>query len=84
MVKMTLTIEGMACGMCEAHINDAIRKNFAVKKITSSHSKGKSEITATAPLDEEKLKTTIHAAGYTVTNIHTAPFEGKGFPLFRK
>ena len=26
MVKITLEVEGMACGMCEAHVNDAIRK----------------------------------------------------------
>ena len=24
MVKITVGIEGMACGMCEAHINDAV------------------------------------------------------------
>ena len=32
MVQMTLKVDGMACGMCEAHINDAIRSHFAVKK----------------------------------------------------
>ena len=36
MVKITLDIEGMACGMCEAHVNDAIRKAFSVKKVSSS------------------------------------------------
>ena len=40
MVKITLDIEGMACGMCEAHVNDAVRRVFPVKKVTSSHSKG--------------------------------------------
>ena len=34
MVKITLEVEGMACGMCEAHVNDAIRKAFPVKKVT--------------------------------------------------
>ena len=24
MVKMTLDVDGMACGMCEAHVNDAV------------------------------------------------------------
>ena len=32
MVKITLEIQGMACGMCASHINDTIRKNFGVKK----------------------------------------------------
>ena len=39
MVKITLEVEGMACGMCEAHVNDAIRKAFPVKKVTLSRSK---------------------------------------------
>ena len=39
MVKMTLNVEGMACQMCEAHINDAVRRDFKVKKVTSSHRK---------------------------------------------
>lgn len=37
MVKMTLGVEGMACGMCEAHVNEAVRNRFSVKKVTSSH-----------------------------------------------
>ena len=28
MTKTTLSIDGMMCSMCEAHINDAIRKAF--------------------------------------------------------
>ena len=31
MVKITLNIEGMVCGMCEAHINEAIRKEFKLE-----------------------------------------------------
>ena len=33
MFKTTVGIEGMMCGMCEAHVNDAIRKAFDVKKV---------------------------------------------------
>ena len=51
MIKTVLKIDGMACGMCEAHVNDAIRKAFAVKRVTSSHSKGKTEILIEAPID---------------------------------
>ena len=32
MVEITVGIEGMACGMCEAHINEAVRNAFQVKK----------------------------------------------------
>ena len=53
MVKITLHVDGMACGMCEAHVNDAVRKAFPVKKVNSSHGKGITEIIAQQPLDEE-------------------------------
>ena len=43
-VKITIKIDGMMCGMCEAHINDDIRREFPVKKVTSSHSKGETAI----------------------------------------
>lgn len=55
MLKITLKIDGMMCGMCESHINDTLRKNFAVKRVTSSHSKGKTEIITENPIPEEAL-----------------------------
>lgn len=84
MIKITVDVDGMACGMCEAHVNDAVRQNFAVKKVTSSHSKGKTEILAQSSIDEEKLIEVIGKSGYTVTGIHTEPYEKKGFLLFGK
>lgn len=84
MVKITAAVEGMACGMCEAHINDAVRRNFSVKKVTSTYGKGKTEILSEGPIDEEKLKAVIGGLGYTVTGISTEPYEKKGFFLFRK
>ncbi len=74
----------MSCGMCEAHINDAVRQNFTVKKVTSSHSKGETVIISEVPLDEDALKAAIEQTGYTVTGVHTEFYEKKGFSLFRK
>ena len=50
MIKTILEIEGMACGMCEAHINAAVRRAFSVKKVTSSHTRGRTEIISEQPL----------------------------------
>ena len=44
MWKYTVQVSGMMCGMCEAHVNDAVRKACPVKKVRSSHSKGETEI----------------------------------------
>ena len=53
MVKTTLGIDGMMCGMCESHMNDAIRNNFDVKKVTSSHSKKQTVIITEQDIDEQ-------------------------------
>lgn len=39
MIKVYLNVYGMKCGMCEAHINDTIRKNYKAKKVKSNHKK---------------------------------------------
>ncbi len=52
MTKTTLEVDGMMCGMCESHVNEAIRKALDVKKVSSSHSKGRTEIISENPLDE--------------------------------
>lgn len=69
MTQTVLKIEGMACGMCESHINDAIRNNFSVKKVKSSHKKGETVIKSEQPLDAEKLKRVIADTGYTLVSI---------------
>ncbi|MBE6836265.1 MAG: heavy-metal-associated domain-containing protein [Ruminococcaceae bacterium] len=84
MYKTELKIDGMMCGMCEAHINDTVRNNFEVKKVTSSHSKGISQIISVEPLDEEKLRKAIDETGYTVTGLTVEPYEKKGFFSFLK
>ena len=34
MIKTTIKIDGMMCGMCESHVSDAIRKAVpSVKKV---------------------------------------------------
>ena len=61
----------MMCGMCESHVNDAVRKAFHVDKVTSSHSKGETVIISEGPVDEAKLKTAISATGYEVkVSVH--------------
>ena len=37
MFKITVDVDGMQCGMCENHVNEAVRGAFPVKKVSSSH-----------------------------------------------
>ena len=85
MIEITVKIDGMMCGMCEAHVNDAIRKNFEVKKVTSSHSKKQSVIIAENDIDEQILREVIANDGYQVTAVEKKPYEKKGlFFAFKK
>ena len=84
MVKITLKVDGMACGMCESHVNDAVRRAFKVKKVASSHTAKKTEIISDAPLDEAALKAAIEGTGYKVLGIQTEPYQKKGFLFFGK
>lgn len=78
MVKITLQIKGMSCGMCENHINDTIRKCFTVKKVSSSHKKGITEILSDEALDIGKLRKAIGEYGYEVLDIQAEPYVRKG------
>ena len=48
MMKIMVKVEGMMCGMCESHVNDAVRRAFPVAKVTSSHKRGETVILAEA------------------------------------
>ena len=82
MIKTTVKVDGMMCGMCESHVNDAVRNAIEVKKVSSSHKKGTTEILTEQPVDEEKVKAAIEATGYKVLGITTGEAEEKkGFSL---
>ena len=77
MIKMTLKIDGMACSMCESHVNDCVRKNFSVDKVSSSHKKGITEIIAESAPDQAALKSAIESTGYKVLEVSVEPYEKK-------
>ena len=84
MVKITLAIEGMACGMCEAHINEAVRNTFQVNKVSSSHTKKQTVIIAENDIPEQELKHVVAKAGYDAVSVSSEPYEKKGlFSAFR-
>ena len=78
MIQYTIAVEGMACSMCEAHINAAVRKAFPVKKVTSSRSKKETTVLTETELDEDALRAAISATGYEVGEIRKEPWAKKG------
>ena len=80
MIKTTVKINGMMCSMCEAHINDVIRKTVpGAKKIFASHTRGEASFLSEEAVDENLLKEAIAATGYDCLAVTAEPYEKKGW-----
>lgn len=78
MIETIVRVDGMMCGMCESHINDAVRNHFQVRKVSSSHTKGRTVIQSQEPLDQEQLRQVIDATGYKALDVVSRPVEKRG------
>ena len=79
MMKTVLKIEGMMCGMCEAHICDAIRKAVpSAKKVAASRGKGEASFLTEEAVDAGVLKAAIDATGYTCLSVESASYRKCG------
>ena len=80
MIKTTLKIDGMMCPMCEAHINNVIRRAVpGAQKVSASHTKGEASFLTEEAVDENLLKDAIAATGYTCLSVTTDLYEKKGW-----
>ena len=78
MKRIVVRVDGMMCGMCESHINDAIRRAFKVKKVISSHSKGRTEIVTPEDIDDAELKRVINDTGYDFVSAEHGEYVKRG------
>ncbi|MBQ6468465.1 MAG: hypothetical protein IJJ50_00235 [Lachnospiraceae bacterium] len=79
MIKTTMKIDGMMCGMCEAHVCDAIRKAVpTARKVAASRSKKEASFLTEEAVDADRLKAAVDATGYSCQEIDSAPYEKKG------
>ncbi|MBQ1468947.1 MAG: heavy-metal-associated domain-containing protein [Solobacterium sp.] len=69
MTRTIVKVDGMMCSMCEAHINDAIRRKFNVKKVKSNRKRKETVIESEYALNQELLKKTIEDTGYIFLGI---------------
>ena len=79
MYKTTLKIDGMMCGMCEAHIADVIRKTISdAKKLSVSHTKGTAIFFSESEPSKDDLVQAIAATGYTCLSADSETYIKKG------
>jgi copper chaperone CopZ len=78
MYKTTVKIDGMACSMCEAHVNEAIRRALPdAKKVTSSHTQKTASFLTEEKADLDKVKKAINATGYVFISAETEAYTKK-------
>ena len=66
-MKKTLSIEGMMCAHCAAHVEKALN---ALPGVTASVDLAGSSAVVTGDVSDEALKKAVADAGYTVTDLH--------------
>ena len=85
MIRITVQVDGMMCGMCEAHVNDAVRKHLTVKKVTSNHKKKETVILAEQDIPDARLEAVITESGYTFLGATREEDHPRGLmALFKK
>jgi copper chaperone CopZ len=70
MNKYILGIDGMACGMCEMHVEDKLRKAIKLKKVNASHIKNNVIVITELELNEEDFKKILDPTGYRITSFN--------------
>ena len=78
MYKTTVRIDGMMCGMCESHVNNAIRAKLSVRKVSSSHKKGETVIISDNELTQQMITAALDGSGYNVMSVNCKAYEKKG------
>jgi len=77
MEKYTIRVEGMKCGMCEAHVADVIRRAVpTAKKVKASRMKNEASFVSAVAVDGIMLKKAISETGYIAGDVSVEPYKG--------
>ena len=84
MTTITVKIDGMMCGQCEAHVNDAFRRKLSPKKVSSSSRKKETVLVVENDVPDEEIIAALEGTGYRVEGIARGEERKKGFFFHRK
>ena len=68
MTEITMKIDGMMCGHCEARVKAALEGVSGVSSAAVSHESGTAVVSCTGKVTEKKLRRAVEDAGYTVVS----------------
>ena len=76
MEKITIKVEGMKCGMCEAHVCDVIRKTVpSAKKVKATRIRNEANFFTAKEVDKDALIKAISDMGYGVGDVSVEPYK---------
>ena len=79
MFKTTIKVDGMMCGMCEAHVSDAIRKAVPeAKKVKASKAKMEATFLSDEQPDSVLIEKVIKDIGYDFLGCVSEPYKKRG------
>ena len=79
MFKTTIKVDGMRCGMCEAHVSDAIRKAVPeAKKVKASRAKKEATFLSDEQPDSVLIEKVIKDTGYDFLGCVFEPYKKRG------
>lgn len=79
MIKTTVKIDGMMCGMCEAHVCDAIRKAIpSAMKVKASRSKKEATFLTEDEVDAQLIEAAIKDIGYDYLGTESETYKKRG------
>ena len=66
---MEITVKGMMCQHCEAHVKEALEKIAGVEEATANHEANLVTLKTSADVAESDIKAAVEAAGYEYVGI---------------
>lgn len=71
-MRKQINIEGMSCGHCVKHVENALMELKGVEKVTVSLADKYAVVEMSEDVDDSTIKEAIEEAGYDVTGIKLA------------
>ena len=67
--EMKITVNGMMCAHCEAHVKKALEAIDGIESVVADHEKNLVTITNTKEVDEASIKAAVAEAGYEYAGV---------------
>ncbi len=67
--KMEITVKGMMCAHCEAHVKEALEKIAGIEEAVANHDENLVTLTTSADVAEADIKAAVEGAGYEYVGL---------------